>query len=54
MEKLIEGGKSIATTIHTQQNHATLSNKVAVLPDSTADIPQGCLNQYNITVTPIP
>ncbi len=43
----------IVTTHHPEYNGATMSNKVAVVTDSTAYLPEAQLKQYNISVTPL-
>lgn len=44
---------SIATTPHLDYNNAAMSNKVAIVTDSTAYLPPEMLQQYNISVTPL-
>ena len=50
---LITRWASIVTKVDPVYNHATMPNRVAIVTDSTAYLPEDCLKQYDITVTPL-
>jgi DegV family protein with EDD domain len=39
--------------VHPEYNNAAMSNKVAIVTDSTAYLPEEVLKQYNISITPL-
>lgn len=43
----------IATCLYPEYNHGTMPNKVAVVTDSTAYLPQEHLKHYNISIIPL-
>src|SRR6266508_6304046 len=47
------GKQPIATALHPEYNSAAMTNKVAIVTDSTAYLPEEHLKQYHITVTPL-